>query len=88
MSRLPNRDAWIAQRVLFGRAGTAIKFKDLRRLLVSLGFTERTKGSHHIFSKTGVDELINLQRDGNNAKAYQVRQVRAILKRYDLAGGS
>jgi hypothetical protein len=43
--------------------------------------------SHHIFVKEGVEELINLQRDGTNAKAYQVRQVRAILRRYHLAGG-
>jgi len=42
---------------------------------------------HHIFVKEGVEELINLQREGTNAKAYQVRQVRAILRRYHLAGG-
>jgi len=56
--------------------------------LLRLGFAERTRGSHHIFSKEGVEELINLQRHGNNAKAYQVRQVRAILKRHGFTGGN
>jgi hypothetical protein len=31
-------------------------------------------------------ELINLQREGSKAKVYQVRQVRAVLLKYRLAG--
>jgi len=31
-----------------------------------------------------VEELINLQRDGSHAKVYQVREVRAILAKYEL----
>jgi hypothetical protein len=53
-------------------------------LLRRLGFQERTRGSHHVFRRTGVEELINLQRDGDKAKVYQVRQVRAVLVRYGL----
>ncbi len=64
-----------------------MRFNDLRSLLIRLGFDERIRGSHHLFVKKGVEELINLQREGKNAKPYQVRQVRAILKRYRLAGG-
>jgi hypothetical protein len=30
------------------------------------------------------EEMINLQRDGGNAKPYQVRQVRAVILRYRL----
>jgi hypothetical protein len=37
-----------------------------------------------VFRRTGVEELINLQRDGDKAKVYQVRQVRAVLVRYGL----
>ena len=33
---------------------------------------------------TAVEELINLQRDSDKAKVYQVRQVRAVLVRYGL----
>ena len=47
----------------------------------SLGFEKRVRGSHHLFRKSGVEEKINLQRAGANAKPYQVKQVRsAILK--------
>jgi len=45
------------------------------------------KGSHHVFRKVGVDEKINLQKDGAKAKPYQVRQVRDILVRNRLTGG-
>lgn len=53
-------------------------------LLRRLGFQERTRGSHHVFHRAGVEELINLQRDGDKAKVYQIRQVRAVLVRYGL----
>jgi hypothetical protein len=36
------------------------------------------------FQRSGVEELINLQRDGDKAKVYQVRQVRTVLLRYGL----
>ena len=42
------------------------------------------RGSHHVFRKRGVEEKINLQRDDNKAKPYQVKQVRQILVRYKL----
>ena len=51
---------------------------------VLLGFTERVRGSHHIFRREGVRELINLQRDGSQAKPYQVRQVRQAILRNHL----
>jgi predicted RNA binding protein YcfA (HicA-like mRNA interferase family) len=53
-------------------------------LLESLGFERRVKGSHHLFRKAGVEERINLQRGGNNAKPYQVKQVRAVVLKYKL----
>lgn len=53
-------------------------------MLRHLGFQERTRGSHHVFRRTGVEELLNLQRDGDKAKVYQVRQLRAVLVRYGL----
>jgi len=53
-------------------------------LLKHFGFEERIKGSHHIFRKAGIEEKINLQKDGNKAKPYQVKQVRNILVTYKL----
>ena len=72
---------WI---ILRGRADANTRFADLQSLLLDLGFVERISGSHHIFRREGVRELINLQREGNKAKVYQVRQIRRILLRYGL----
>lgn len=72
------------EQILSGRADANIRFEDVRTLLLALGFVERTRGSHHVFSKAGVDEQVNLQRDGAKAKPYQVKQVRAVILRYQL----
>ena len=71
--------------VLSGLSDKNIRFEDLRKLVKSLGFNERIKGDHHIFSKSGVVEIMNLQplRDGK-AKPYQVKQVRNIVLQYKL----
>ena len=74
-------------RVLRGTADANIRFDELRSLLASLGFLERVKGSHHIFVKPDVAEILNLQPRGSLAKPYQVKQVRAVIVRYKLAEG-
>lgn len=76
----------VLARILRGASDANIPFDDLRQLLRHLCFDERTRGSHHVFRKSGVEELINLQREGGKAKAYQVRQVRAVLLKYRLTG--
>ena len=70
------------EQILSGKSDANIRFEDLRQLLLNLGFEERIKGSHHSFRKEGIEEKPNLQRDGNKAKTYQVRQVRNILQKY------
>jgi hypothetical protein len=76
-------DKLLAQ-LLGGRADANVGFDAICALLQRFGFQERTRGSHHVFRRAGVEELINLQRDGDKAKVYQVRQVRAVLVRYGL----
>jgi predicted RNA binding protein YcfA (HicA-like mRNA interferase family) len=71
--------------VLAGTTDANVAFEDLRNLLLALGFRERTAGSHHVFRRPGVQEMINIQRDGSKAKPYQVRQVRAVILKYRLA---
>lgn len=71
-------------RILTGQSDANIAFDDLCHLLMHFGFEERTRGSHHIFRKVDVEERINLQRDGDKAKAYQVRQVRNVLLKYKM----
>lgn len=79
----PNR---VLIRVLSGTADQNIRFDELRRLLAGLGFQERIRGSHHIFAREGVAEILNLQpREGGKAKPYQVRQVRDVIVRYRLS---
>ena len=72
--------------ILQGSSDSNISFNDLCNLLKKVGFDERTRGSHHIFRKEEVVERINLQRDGSKAKAYQVRQVRNVILKYNLGG--
>ena len=73
-------------RILRGTCDTGIPFFGLCNLLKSFGFEERIKGSHHIFTKEGVDEIINIQPKGNKSKPYQVKQIRAIILKYNLGG--
>jgi predicted RNA binding protein YcfA (HicA-like mRNA interferase family) len=77
----------LMERILRGASDASIPFSDLCALLRRLGFDERIRGSHHIFTKTGVGEIINLQAKGANAKPYQVKQVRGVIVRYKLGGG-
>ena len=79
-----SRDDDLRQRILSGRSDANIRFEELRSFLLRLGFTERIRGSHHIFRREGVRELINLQRDGSQAEPYQVRQVRQTILRNHL----
>ena len=74
----------LLEQVLRGTSDANIPFRDLCGLLVHLGFEKRTKGSHNVFRKASVAEKPNLQRSGNNAKPYQVRQVRDIILKYKL----
>ncbi len=67
-----------------GDSDAHIAFDDLCRLMTKLGFDERIRGSHHIFRKSAVTERPNLQREGDKAKAYQVRQIRNIILKYKL----
>ena len=76
----------LIMKILKGRSDANIGFDELRNLLINQGFEERVRSSHHIFVKSGVEELINLQREGRMAKPYQVRQVRNIITRYQLGG--
>lgn len=76
------------RRILRGDADTDIRFEELVGLLEHLGFQKRVKGDHHIFTKAGVIEILNLQPRGGKAKPYQVKQVRSVLTMYGLASGS
>ena len=72
------------EKLLRGESDANIRFEELCHLLQAKGFRMRVSGSHHIFTRSGVIERINIQREGAKAKPYQVRQVRKILAQHKL----
>lgn len=54
-------------------------------MLKALGFCENVRGRHHKFAREDIEELLNLQQvEGGKCKPYQVRQMRAVLLKYNL----
>lgn len=76
----------LLMRVLCGTQDSNVSFSDLQKVLTLLGFIVRIKGDHFIYTKNGIDEIINIQPKGNKAKPYQVKQVRNIILKYQLGG--
>jgi hypothetical protein len=74
----------IIEKILRGTSDKNISFHDLCQTLHHFGFEERIKGSHHIFFKQGVDEILNLQPKEAKAKPYQVKQVRDVIIKYSF----
>jgi predicted RNA binding protein YcfA (HicA-like mRNA interferase family) len=74
------------ERVLRGTSDANISFAELCRLLRDLGFEERIRGSHRIFTKDGVEEILNVQAQQSKAKPYQVKQIRNVILKYKLGG--
>ena len=72
--------------VLRGTSDANIGFRDRCGLLKRLGFVERIRGSHHIFTREDIEEILNLQPIHGKAKPYQVKQVRGVILKYRLAG--
>lgn len=74
----------LREKILAGGADSNVEFAELCKLLGRLGFGERVRGDHYIFTRDGVAEIINLQPKDKKAKPYQVKQVRSILVKYRL----
>ena len=71
--------------ILSGRSDANIGFSDLCYILERAGFARRPgKGSHTIFHMETVAEIVNIQPLGSKAKAYQVKQVRDLILKYQL----
>jgi len=78
------KPARLLKRIVGGAVGN-VNFADLVMLLEALGFEEiGGKGSHRVFARPDVAELVNLQAVQGQAKVYQVRQVAGLVRRYDL----
>jgi predicted RNA binding protein YcfA (HicA-like mRNA interferase family) len=76
-------DKKVLEAVLSGR-GT-IGFRDFEHLLVALGFRlNRTSGSHRIYLHPRVPRPFSVQPVGRDAKPYQVRQLRDMIREFEL----
>lgn len=63
----------------------AFSFRELQRLIEAAGFRlKRVRGSHNVYTRKGVVEIINIQPKGRMAKPYQVRQVVSLIAKYGL----
>ncbi len=57
----------------------------MMKLANAFGFRlSRISGSHHIFTHSGVCELLNLQNVHGKAKPYQIKQFLNLIERYNL----
>lgn len=74
----------LMQSILSGQQDRNIRFKDLQKLLDTIGFECRIRGDHFIYSFHDLPENINIQPAGNMAKPYQVRQIRNFLMKYKI----
>lgn len=83
---MTSKDEKLLLQILRGAADANIPFDRLCELLHHLGFTERQRGSHHIFFRDDGEEILNLQPKKKMAKPYQVKQVRLLILRYGLGG--
>jgi len=62
-----------------------IRFADMVNLVRGFGFElSRTEGSHHIFFRTDIPELVNLQNVKGQAKPYQMRQFLRLAEKHNL----
>ena len=74
----------LLHKLLSGSSDTNFNFAELCSLLIHLNFKERVKGSHHIFYREDIQEIINIQPKEGKAKAYQVKQLRNLIVKYKL----
>ena len=75
------------EHILMKISDSNVSFESFCTLLKKLGFQERIKGDHHIFTKDGIDEILNLQPKNGKGKPYQVKQVREIILKYNIRIG-
>jgi predicted RNA binding protein YcfA (HicA-like mRNA interferase family) len=80
------REEKLLDRLLRGTSDANFSFDDLCWLLSHLGFDERVRGSHRIFTREGISDIVNLQPYGSSAKPYQVKQVRNIILKHKFGG--
>ncbi len=62
--------------------GIAISYDEAENLLLSLGFSVRSRGSHHIFYKDGYEKNISIKKR-SELLPYQMRLMQEVLANYE-----
>jgi len=75
------------EHIMMRRSDANVPFDGLCELLKRLGFEERVRGGHRIFTMMEVEEILNLQPRDGKGKPYQVKQVRDVILKYNLRLG-
>ena len=73
-------------RIFGGTSDATILFDGRCHLRQRLGFAERLRGSHHLVTKEGLEDILNLQPQGRHAQPDQVKHVRRVILTYHLGG--
>lgn len=60
-----------------------VRFADACRAAESIGFTLRVRGSHHTFSRSGEEFILNFQNRHGKIPPYQARQLIDMLDKYE-----
>jgi hypothetical protein len=62
-----------------------VRFDEICKLSEAFGFKYKgSKGSHTVYSKKGIPEIVNFQNVNGMAKPYQVRQFLRIVEEHSL----
>jgi hypothetical protein len=70
------------------RSPANIRFEDICKNAIDFGFKFRGgKGSHRIFTRPGIKEMLNFQDVRGMCKPYQVRQFITVIEKYNLVEG-
>jgi len=78
-------DGKVYAAVTGGKSDKNIRYADFQNLIVDLGFEfQHQDGSHRFYAHGKYPAVMNIQPDGSKAKGYQVRQLRALIKKYSL----
>mgnify|MGYP001613567185 CR=1 FL=1 len=71
------------QKILLTRNN--IRFEDLQKVIEGFNFhLDRVQGSHHIYVRAEIPELVNIQNDKGKAKPYQIKQFLSLVEKYNL----
>ncbi len=80
-----SRTERLKEKILKAQGYHNFAFADLVRLLEHLGFScDRTSDSHQIYIHPDIPTPVNIQNIKGQAKPYQLRQIRAIIRKYKL----